>query len=253
MNFILEEENLGIEVMHAIQIGDVPSLKGLLADYPELATARIISRGYHDENSDTYGVSRTLLHVATDWPGHFPNGSTIVRTLVEAGAEVDARFTGHHTETPLHWAASSNDVEVLETLLDAGADINATGAVIAGGTPLDDAVAFGQWNAARRLVEAGAQTNLWNTAALGMMNELQAYFACEQLPSTFEITQAFWLACHGGELRAAEFLFNHGADINWIGYDGHTPLDAAIRRDDSDEKLVGWLRNKGAHSAVEMA
>ncbi len=253
MDFILEEENLGVEVIKAIKIADVPSLKRLLADHPNLATARIISRGYHDENSDTFGVSRTLLHVATDWPGHFPDGAATVRTLIEAGAEVDARFTGHHTETPLHWAASSNDVEVLEALLDAGADINATGAVIAGGTPLDDAVAFGQWNAARRLVEAGAQTKLWNTAALGMMDELKAYFEVDRLPSAFEITQAFWLACHGGQLSTAKYLLDCGADINWIGYDGFTPLDAAVRRGNSDNKLVEWLRYKGAHSAVEMA
>ncbi|MBA3529146.1 MAG: ankyrin repeat domain-containing protein [Propionibacteriaceae bacterium] len=78
-----------------------------------------------------------------------------VAALLDAGAEVDARFTGPHNETPLPWAAISDDVEVLDVLLDAGADIEASGAVIAGGTPLDDAVAFGQWQAARRLFERG--------------------------------------------------------------------------------------------------
>jgi ankyrin repeat protein len=46
-----------------------------------------------------------------------------VGVLVEFGAEVNARFTGSNTETPLHWAASSDDIEVLDALLDAGADI----------------------------------------------------------------------------------------------------------------------------------
>jgi ankyrin repeat protein len=76
--------------------------------------------------------------------------------LAAAGADVDARFSGAHGETPLHWAASSDDVDALDALLDAGADIDAPGAVIGSGTPLDDAVAFGQWTAARRLVERGA-------------------------------------------------------------------------------------------------
>jgi ankyrin repeat protein len=49
-----------------------------------------------------------------------------VEVLIGAGADVDARFTGPHRETPLHWAASSDDVEVLAGLLDAGADIEAT-------------------------------------------------------------------------------------------------------------------------------
>ncbi|ART77052.1 hypothetical protein B4U37_13780 [Sutcliffiella horikoshii] len=251
MNFILEDENLGIEVIKAIQTGDIPVLERLLAAHPDLATARIIAKGYHDKISDAFGVSRTLLHVATDWPGHFPNGATVVRTLVEAGAEVDARFTGHHTETPLHWAASSNDVEVIQELLDAGADINATGAVIAEGTPLDDAVAFGQWDAARLLVENGAQAKLWNAAGLGMLDEVKAYYEGDQCPSAFETTQAFWLACYGGHLMAAEYLFSQGADLNWIGYDHLTPLDAAVRNN-TDVKLIEWLRNNGAHSAEAM-
>lgn len=60
--------------------------------------------------------------------------------LVEHGADVNARFSGPRTETPLHWAASSNDVDVIDALLDAGADIEATGAVIADGTPIADVV-----------------------------------------------------------------------------------------------------------------
>lgn len=36
-----------------------------------------------------------------------PLGAAMVALLVEAGADVNSRFTGPHTETPLHWAASS--------------------------------------------------------------------------------------------------------------------------------------------------
>ena len=50
-----------------------------------------------------------------------------VTALVEAGANVNARrFRGSHEETPLYWAASSDDVEVLDALLDAGAGIQNT-------------------------------------------------------------------------------------------------------------------------------
>src|SRR6185436_12260940 len=114
-------------------------------------------------NDEPCGMSRSLLHVATDWPGHFPNGAATVAALIEAGADVNARFSGPHTETPLHLAASSDDVDVLDALLDAGADIEAPGAVIGGGTPIADAAAFGQWDVARRLVERGASTNLWES------------------------------------------------------------------------------------------
>lgn len=40
------------------------------------------------------GMSRTLLHIATDWPGHYPNNAAVVGVLIEAGAEVNAQFSG---------------------------------------------------------------------------------------------------------------------------------------------------------------
>src|SRR6266498_2066975 len=150
----------------AVQQGDIAWLRQLLADHPELATAAFGTAG-------PCGKARTLLHAATDWPGHYPNVAATIQALVEAGADVNARFTGPHTETPLHWAASSDDIEALDALLDAGADIEADGAVIAGGTPMADAVAFGQRKAARRLLERGARTNLWQAAALGLLDRVR--------------------------------------------------------------------------------
>ncbi len=185
--------------------------------------------------------------MATDWPGHFPNGPEAVAALIEAGAHVGARFTGPHTETPLHWAASSDDVAVLDALLDAGADIEAGGGVIGNGTPLADAVAFDQWNAARRLVDRGAQPNLWQAAGLGLMDRVEAFFVPETAPTSEEITGAFWLACHGGQRTTAEFLLDRGAEINWIGYDELTPLDAA-RRSNADQ-LAAWLVGQGGEPA----
>ena len=146
---------------------------------------------------------RTLLHAATDWPGHFPNGPAVVARLVAAGADVNAhsRFS-HHTETPLHWAASSDDVAVLDALLDAGADIEATGAVLGGGTPLPmlQASAIGRrpegsWNEARYPAERRRFPR-----AAGSSRDV---FARGSWPDREEITQAFWSACHGGQLTAA--------------------------------------------------
>jgi hypothetical protein len=123
---IATDAPLAVAVTQAIRTGDVDGLRRLLREHGELAGARL---------TDADGVaSRTLLHVATDWPGHFPNGPAVVAALVEAGADVNARFVGPHTETPLHWAASSDDDEVLDALIDAGADLEAKGAVLGGGT-----------------------------------------------------------------------------------------------------------------------
>lgn len=190
---------LGRAAVHVIRTGDVPALRRLLAEHPELSVTRI---------DDPAGASRSLLHVATDWPGHFPDGPETVRTLIKAGADVGARFTGPHTETPMHWAASRDDVPALDVLLDAGADIDAPGAVIGGGTPLDDAVAFGQWNAACRLVQRGARTSLWAAAALGLLDRVAARLRQAPPPTTTEITQAFWCSCRGGQRPTAECLLD---------------------------------------------
>ena len=243
---------LAIAVKKAIQEGDLDSLTRLLTENNGLAKAKIV---------DARGGSRTLLHIAADWPGHFPNGARTVAALIAAGADPNEPHPQKVDETPLHWAASSDDVEVLDALLDGGAEIEKPGACIAGGTALDDAVAFGQWRVARRLVERGAQTALWHAAALGLMDRVEEYFAGSPPPARYpwgkgsgepldEVTIAFWCACHGGQQRAAEYLLARGAKLNWLSeWDGLTPLDAAKRSD--AHELVQWLRIREGASAKE--
>jgi ankyrin repeat protein len=225
---ITASDPLAVAVTDAIRGGRTDTLNSLLQHHPGLATSAI---------ADGCGAARTLLHVATDWPGNFPNGAATVSLLIAHGANVNARFVGRHTETPLHWAASCDDVPVLDALLDHGADIEATGAVIGGGTPLADAVAFAQWKAARRLVERGAKTNLWQAAGLGLLERVKEH--CAGQPSADDITKALWLACHGGQRETAEYLMHRGADIHWVGYDKLTPMEAA-RRSGAAE-LADWL------------
>lgn len=78
---------IAVAAVTAIRDGDQLALRSLLADNPSLATARL-------GDDDPQGMSRTLLHVVTDWPGHFPHGAATVVTLVKAGADVNARFRG---------------------------------------------------------------------------------------------------------------------------------------------------------------
>src|SRR5687767_1329242 len=119
---IPSQDPLAVAVVEAIRKGNTELLQTLLEGNPGVATARLV------DPNERKRTTRSLLHVASDWPGNFPNGAKTVALLVAAGAEVNARFTGLHTETPLHWAASSDDLAVLDALLDAGADIEAPGA-----------------------------------------------------------------------------------------------------------------------------
>ncbi len=229
--------------VRAIRAGDLDALKTLLTEHPGLATARL-------GDDDPAGTSHTMLHVVTDWPGHFPDGPATVAALVAAGADVNARFSGPHTETPLHWAASNDDVAVLDALLDLGADIDAPGAVIAGGSPLSDSTAFGNWAAARRLVERGARTSAFDAAALGLMEHLERHLGTDP-PDQEHLDDLFWAACHGGQRGVAEHLLGRGAALNRLpGWERLTPLDAAERSGATE--VATWLRGLGARCAAEL-
>ena len=235
-----QSDPLAKSVTSAIHSGELEALKTLLANNLLLATARIVDA--------TNGSLRTLLLVATDWPGHFPSVAQTIGVLVEAGADPNAPYIGGNAqETPLHWAASSNDVEAIDALLDHGADIESPGAIFTGGTAMSDAVIFACWDAARRLLERGAKTNLTQSAGLGLLDRLTPYFEQANAPEEQEIRGALWHACRGGHLETVQYLIEKGADRNWIGWDHLAPLDCA--RQSGNTQLIAWLEGRGAKSA----
>jgi hypothetical protein len=221
------------EFTTALKRGEVARLRALLADDPGLATSLI--------------NSCTPLHLFADAPGHRRNPAGVVSALAEAGADLDAHATGTwHHETPLHWAASNDDVELIDALLDAGADIEHPGSSISGGPPAESALGYTQWKALRRLYERGATMNLSRAAALGLM-PLVTELATATPPDGEELALAFWNACRAGQLEAARYLAGRGTDINWRApWSGETPLDAA--RDKHQRAVVAWLTESGATS-----
>jgi uncharacterized protein len=233
-------ENRFTEAVAAIRSGDVAALQRLLADNPGLAASRLggIAKG------------RTPLQVVADWPGYFPNGPQVVRMLIEAGADPNARDPDQPgSETPLHWAASSDDVDVARALIDGGADVEVPNGSI--GTPLDNAIGYECWHVARLLVQRGARVDkLWHAAALGMLDRLEELLSAQSGPEA--LSQAFWHACAGGQRRAAELLRSKGADLNWVpNYAKGTPLDAASSLGTRRQNVIAWLRGLGAQSSEQ--
>ena len=234
-----KDDPLAIEVTAAIRAGDTDRLSATLTANPGLEAAVI---------RDDKGAGRTLLHMATDWPGHFPNVAATITVLASAGADPNAGLYDSPIdacETPLHWAASSDDVAAIDALLDNGADIEAPGAVFTWGTAMSDAVIFAQWNAARRLLARGAKTTLTQAAALGLVDRVRELCAASE-PAPDEVTAALWHACRGGQQATTEYLLGQGADLNWVGFMDWTPLQAA--EDSGNRMLVEALRSRGARS-----
>ncbi|EON99945.1 putative ankyrin protein [Phaeoacremonium minimum UCRPA7] len=231
--FIDKEDKRVAPAIAAIRTGDIDALTACLSGDPALATAYI----------GTSSEARTLLHILADWPGNLAAGPDAARALIAAGADVMAPFVGDaHSETPLHWAASNDDVALLDVLLDAGADIDASGGVIAE-TPLADARAFLQLKTAHRLVERGARVTLQDAATLGLQDRVEAVFKSPaNRPSQEDIDRALWNACHGGQLKMAQYLHLQGGAIDFVPpWEQLTPLDAARRNGAAD--VTSWLES----------
>jgi uncharacterized protein len=234
-------DSVAVAMTVAIHGGDLAGVRRLLADRPELASVRMIGR------TGIEGGWRTPLHAATDWPGYFPAAPATVAVLLAAGADPNDDCGGDRPETPLHWAASTDDVDVAAVLVEGGADLETSGGSI--GTPLDNAIGYRCWHVARLLVARGATVDrLWHAAALGMLSRTEQLLA-QRPDAADEVSQAFWHACAGGQRRTAEFLLAHGADLNWVpDYAEGTPLDAANSLGTRQDNIVSWLRERGASS-----
>jgi uncharacterized protein len=229
---------VAVELTSTIHRGDLDALRRMLAERPELASVHMIGRK---------GGWRTPLHAATDWPGYFPAAPATVALLLDAGADPNDDTGGDRPETPLHWAASTDDVDVAVVLIDHGADLERPGGSI--GSPLDNAIGYTCWHVARLLVARGATVNkLWHAAALGMLERIEQLLE-QRAEAADEVSQAFWHACAGGQRRAAEYLLARGADLNWEpDYAEGTPLDAADSLGTRQSNVVSWLQELGAAS-----
>ncbi len=100
-----------------------------------LQVVELLLQSGADPNVRTDGSHTPLYCLANEYGG--PGGGGIVRVMVRAGADVNAR-DGVKRCGPLHMAARRGHVEIAEALLDCGADPRARDT--SGGTPLQRAL-----------------------------------------------------------------------------------------------------------------
>ena len=225
--------------VEAVIAGDVAALKSSLHANPELLRARSTRVTHFDPP-----VHRaTLLHyvAANGVEGYHQktprNAVEIAKTLLEAGAEVDAladMYGGHYATLPMlvsscHPAKAGVQVALVDTLVDFGAAVEARGSA-KWSSPLMTALAFGYRDAAEALVRRGARVDSIAAAAgLGRLVD-----AARMLTTADPLSRhrALALAAQHGHLDIVRLLLDAGEDPNRYNPDGNhahsTPLHQAV-------------------------
>jgi ankyrin repeat protein len=241
--------------VEAVVNGDLATLQALLRDHPELIRARSTRRTPHDPPVH----AATLLHyvAANGVEGHRQmtpaNAVEITRTLLEAGAEVDATagmYGGQYATMSMlvssaHPAKAGLQPALAELLLDFGAAIEGLGSEL-WKSPLMTALAFGYRDTAEALVRRGARIRTVAAAAgLGRLDD-----AIRLVPEAEPLDRhrALALAAQLGHAEIVRLLLEAGEDPNRYNPDGNhahsTPLHQAAFA--GHDNVVRLLVERGA-------
>jgi ankyrin repeat protein len=197
-----------------------------------------IGIGTHINRRDYTG--RTILHRAALF-----GQESIVRMLIENGADVKLTVTGHGTglgdfgmATALHFAATNGNMEIVKILVASGAGVEAT--TKCGLTALHMAARKGNDEALRILIEHGADFKAtdddgWtvlhtavgggHTIVIRMLIDLGADIAAKATDGSTVLHQAMRTARN----RVDRILLEHGANVKEKDVRGNTVLHVAAR------------------------
>ena len=258
LQLLTDEETRVIELKTWIDAGSNP--KSPIVD--RLWTLAIASN-----NADTI---KTLLKAGADVNATFGDGSTVlmgaaqagqmesVRALLAAGASVKGQ-TGDGT-TALTVAAQAGRAEIVRVLLAAGADVNARKKN--GATPLIDAAFNGHLDAVRVLLESHADANLTlddgSTALMAASGKGQNDIVRVLLQAGAQVNAgintggtALMEASYAGHAETVRTLLAAGADPKAATPAGATALMGASLGGHAD--VIRDLLNAGADANVRDA
>ncbi len=272
--------------VEAVITGDLATLESLLRGNPEL----VRSRSTRITHFDPPMHRATLLHYvgANGVEGYRQktplNAVEIAKTLLQAGADVDAladMYGGQYTTMSMlvsscHPAKAGVQVALVETLLDGGASIEGRGSA-QWGSPLMTALIFGYRSAAEALLSKRAQRNAAaafldpcedaaaSSAVLGRDARVDAIAAAAGLGRLADAAQllptagpenrhrALALAAQHGHVEIVRLLLDAGEDPNRYNPDGYhshaTPLHQAVMA--GHDAVVRLLVERGARLDIK--
>jgi ankyrin repeat protein len=185
----------------------------------------------------------TLLHKAFKGDDH-----ALVRRLLQRHPQFKARINNPIGDFGSPAITCARSAEMIDVLLEAGADINAKSNWWAGGFGL---LHSGQPELARHAIQRGALVDVHAAARLGMLDRLR-----ELITANPELVHA-----RGGDgqtalhfastVEIAEYLLNHGADINARDVDHEsTPAQYMVR---DRQEVARYLVQRDCQTDILMA
>ncbi len=215
------------EFLRAVQAGDVPQVRTLLEEHPELKDARspegvhaaVLALYYgHPDVAEAIMQRKPVLdlHSAAS-VGDLPR----VKALVAGDPTALASFSSDGFP-PLALAAYMGRTETVEYLLAQGADVNQVGKNRGRFTALTGAVSARQREVVERLLAAGADPNYWYQGGFTPVLEAAA----------------------NGDLPILELLVAHGGDLSAETEQGKTAVAFALEK--GHPETADWLRKHGA-------
>jgi len=243
-------------VARAIATGDINALKTML----KRSAAVVKTRDYDGRTPLHYcGERPQIPNLYTRWAGKkarsfeqdyekwLASSKGMAELLLSYGADVNA--TDVFFRTPLHYAASTGNIEVAKVLLANRADVNAKDRFYSS-TALHLAALSGNTSMAKLLIENGAEVNAKDkfgtplTTAVGH-RDMVALLLNNKADVQMKDGDGFAPLHHVENKEIAQLLLAHGAKLDTTGYEGRTPLHQAAMRNRND--IVEWLCSKGAN------